>query len=148
MSTRPEETVSRNEGESTEGKAVRDGWYPREPTRSSHHGLRFAPHKRELTHKQPTTGLKHVPGPRREQPPRAHLLCSPSRPVLTSRLNPPTPPSRFVRLSGFALLDRVREFNAERVDHPRFDDVLRSRPTLISASARATELLSSRRRLT
>lgn len=32
----------------------------RRPTRSSHHGLRFAPHKRELTHKQPTTGLKHV----------------------------------------------------------------------------------------
>lgn len=72
----------------------------RRPTRSSHHGLRFAPHKRELTHKQPTTGLKHV-----------SLFLGRTRTtvftVTGSPLNEPIqpmPPSRFVRPVGFALL--------------------------------------------
>lgn len=82
----------------------------RRPTRSSHHGLRFAPHKRELTHKQPTTGLKHVSlsfwGERA-------LPCLPSPALLlTSRFNYASVPIRSARGICFvvgSLMERVEK---------------------------------------
>lgn len=92
------------------------------PTRSSHHGLRFAPHKRELTHKQPTTGFKHVHGP---CPASASTIAATG-----SRNEPiePMPPSRFVRLAGFALLECERSARS-------LDDVHRLRANICCSSS-------------
>lgn len=123
----------------------------RRPTRSSHHGLRFAPHKRELTHKQPTTGLKHVSlsfwGERA-------LPCLPSPALLlTSRFN------LCLRPDSFGPWDLLCCWawppSPPRVPHGTrrergLDDVLplRSRATLIWESRRESSSHFSRGYLT